>query len=60
MKNEGDDSGATFEETRARQLLLGLQMTPLERLRWLAERRSEMQRLSSAVSKLPVERQPKG
>jgi hypothetical protein len=36
---------AGFEETRERQILLGLQLTPQERLAWLDERREELSRL---------------
>ena len=32
-----DDFGWTWEENRRRQALVGLSMTPAERLRWLEE-----------------------
>jgi len=53
MNHDGDSWGATFDETHARQMLLGLRMTPLERLRWLDQRRAELQRLSQAVKTSP-------
>ncbi|HUO84333.1 MAG TPA: hypothetical protein VM534_04385 [Thermoanaerobaculia bacterium] len=41
--------GGTREETRQRQIRLGLSMTPLERLRWLDRRRGELRRLASLM-----------
>lgn len=51
MSRDGERSsprtehGWSFEETAHRQLLAGLEMTPLERLRWLDRRKKELQRL---------------
>lgn len=59
MKNDQESWGATFEETRLRQMLLGLEMTPLERLRWLDQRRAELQRLSRAMSKASADPEAK-
>jgi hypothetical protein len=39
------EHGWSFEETERRQLLQGLEMTPLERLRWLDRRKKELQSL---------------
>ena len=39
------DHGWSFEETQRRQLLQGLAMTPLERLRWLEHSKQELQPL---------------
>ena len=35
----------SFEGTRRRQMLLGLEMTPIERLRWLDRRMAELRKL---------------
>lgn len=39
------EHGWSFAETERRQLLAGLELTPLERLRWLDRRRKELQDL---------------
>jgi len=39
------EHGWSFEETAGRQLLEGLALTPLERLRWLDRRKKELQGL---------------
>ena len=43
--------GGSFEETRRRQRLLGLELTPVERLRWLDARLAEVRRLREAMEK---------
>lgn len=40
-----DAFDASFEGTRRRQVLLGLSMTPAERLRWLENRMAELRHL---------------
>lgn len=55
MSHDREGWRASFEETQTRQMLLGLQMTRPERLRWLDGRRAELQRLSRAVKTPPGE-----
>jgi hypothetical protein len=43
----------SFEGTRRRQVLLGLSMTPQERLRWLEKRMSEMRRFLGKARRPP-------
>ena len=43
------DAGGSFEATRKRQILLGLELTPLERLAWLDAKRQEVKRLREAM-----------
>jgi hypothetical protein len=45
MKKETEDFDATFEGTRRRQALAGLELNHTERLRWLEERMAELKRL---------------
>lgn len=45
MTEEKTDWGGSFEQTRRRQDILGLELTPLERLAWLEARRAEVARL---------------
>lgn len=45
QKPRTTEHGWSFEETERRQLLQGLEMTPLERLRWLDRRKKELQSL---------------
>lgn len=42
---QNDEFDGSFEGTRRRQMLLGLSMTPAERLRWLDKRMAELRRL---------------
>jgi hypothetical protein len=39
---------ATWEGTRRRQMLLGAEMTPAERVEWLERRMAELRRLRNA------------
>jgi hypothetical protein len=51
-----EETAWDFEGTRRHHLRLGLQMTPVERLRWLEETVDEMRRLQGLVRKgRPVE-----
>ena len=43
-----EDQG-TFEATRQRQIRLGLELTPLERLQWLEARRAELAHLRALM-----------
>ena len=49
--SEDESWGGTFEETTERQMLLGLELSPAERLRWLDAKRAEVQRLREAMKK---------
>jgi hypothetical protein len=42
-------TGWPFDETRERQILLGLELTPAERLDWLDARRYELARLRALM-----------
>lgn len=53
---EREPSAETFDNVRARQLLLGLELSPVERLAWLEARRAELLRLQQRMS--PAETQP--
>lgn len=44
-----DGFDGTFEGTRRRQELAGLDLTPAERLRWLEERMTELLRLKGTA-----------
>jgi len=46
-----EESGWDFEGTRRHHLRLGLQMTPVERLRWLEETVDEMRQLQGLARK---------
>ena len=46
-----DESTWDFEGTRRHHLRLGLQMTPVERLRWLEEMVDEMRQLQGLARK---------
>ena len=52
---EPDDFDGSFEGTRLRQILAGLELNHTERLRWLEERMSELMRLrgKAGASELP-------
>jgi hypothetical protein len=56
MKNEADvksewtDFDGTFEGTRLRQLLAGLELDPAGRLRWLEARMAELRRLQGKAA----------
>lgn len=50
MPETSDDWGS-FEKTRRRQIRLGLEMTPLERLHWLDEKVAEMRALQGLVQR---------
>ena len=43
--SDEDSFEATFEETRRRQVLLGLELEPAERLRWLERTMVELREL---------------
>jgi hypothetical protein len=43
----------TFEGTRRRQILAGLQLDPAARLRWLEERMDELRRFQGAANRKP-------
>jgi hypothetical protein len=45
MSEQQTEWGGTFEETRRRQEILGLELTLIERLAWLEARRAEVARL---------------
>jgi hypothetical protein len=45
MSEEETGWGGSFDETRLRQDILGLELSPLERLAWLEARRAEVARL---------------
>ena len=42
---EPDDFDGSFEANRRRQFLLGLELEPVERLRWLERTMAEMRKL---------------
>jgi hypothetical protein len=50
MKNQSEDFDGSFEGTRHRQLLAGLDLTHTERLRWLEERMSELTTLKGKAA----------
>jgi hypothetical protein len=47
----GVEFDGSFEGTRRRQMLLGLEMEPIERLQWLERRMAELRRLQGIAKK---------
>ena len=50
-----DEFDGSFEGTRRRQMLLGLEMDPIERLRWLERRMAELRKLQG-IAQSPKKR----
>jgi hypothetical protein len=50
----------SFDGTRRRQILAGLQLDPAARLRWLEERMDELFRLRGKAAELPMMHDPAG
>jgi hypothetical protein len=57
MNEAGENStprfDGSYEGTRHRQVLLGLSMTPHQRLRWLENRMAEMRRFLGKAGRAP-------